>query len=437
MKRRGMCFTAVTVLVSMLLCGCKGSSDPDSLKIKETKKEKTVLTMFLPMDGTGQAVSTYRNAIADYNRTQEEVEIRVDGIPTADGFNEALERRLKEGGEGADLFVVNADSVKGLYEDGYFMDLSDLPVHDQLNENAKMQSKIGDIVYTIPLQMTAYGLYVNVGMLKEFGLEVPQNREEFLHCCQVLKDGGITPISLNRWYALTTYTMGAGLAPIYQAENKDEIIAGLNDGSVKIGDYMVEGFRLFQELVQKGYYGDNITAEETDKIRAGLQGIESFRNGENAFLASPLGTEKGIDDAGDGKMDFVQIGFPVLSDGSVSIPSAGARLCVNAKGKHSKEAYAAAEYLTTVKFQDLANSESGYPSAAVGDKKDEIDERCMSLYEKSIEQGQVPIEDMSLHFTYWDTIRELCLKVIDGMTPEEAAEEYNQIQAAQIEENSP
>ncbi len=61
----------------------------------------------------------------------------------------------------------------------------------------------------------------------------------------------------------------------------------------------------------------------------------------------------------------------------------------------------------------------------------------MSLYEKSIEQGQVPIEDMSLHFTYWDTIRELCLKVIDGMTPEEAAEEYNQIQAAQIEENGP
>lgn len=53
MKRRGMCFTAVTVLVSMLLGGCKGSSDPDSLKIKETKKEKTVLTMFLPMDGTG------------------------------------------------------------------------------------------------------------------------------------------------------------------------------------------------------------------------------------------------------------------------------------------------------------------------------------------------------------------------------------------------
>ena len=42
---------------------------------------------------------------------------------------------------------------------------------------------------------------------------------------------------------------------------------------------------------------------------------------------------------------------------------------------------------------------------------------------------------MSLSFTYWDTIRELCLKVIDGMTPEEAAEEYNQIQAAQIEEN--
>lgn len=435
MKRRGMRIAALTVFMAMLLGGCKGSSDPDSLKIKETKKEKTVLTMFLPIDGTGQAVSTYRNAISDYNKAQEEVEIRVDGIATGDGFNEALERRLEEGGEGADLFVVNADRVKDLYAEGYFMDLGSLPVYDQLSESAKMQSKVGDIVYTVPLQMTAYGLYVNVGRLKEFDLEVPKNREEFLHCCQVLKEGGITPIGLNRWYALTTYTMGVGLAPIYQAENKEEILAGLNDGSVKIGDYMVEGFRFFQELVQKGYYGDNITAEETDKIKAGAEGIEKFRNGENVFLASPLGSEKYIDDVDNGEIEFVQTGFPVLSDGSVCIPAAGARLCVNAKGKHAKEAYEAAEYLTTMKFQELARSDSGYPSAITGDKKKEIDERCSDLYEKSLEAGQIPIEDMSLSFTYWDTIRELCLKVIDGMTPEEAAEEYNQIQAAQIEEN--
>ena len=68
MKRRGMRIAALTVFMAMLLGGCKGSSDPDSLKIKETKKEKTVLTMFLPIDGTGQAVSTYQIIIKHRKR---------------------------------------------------------------------------------------------------------------------------------------------------------------------------------------------------------------------------------------------------------------------------------------------------------------------------------------------------------------------------------
>ena len=48
------------------------------------------------------------------------------------------------------------------------------------------------------------------------------------------------------------------------------------------------------------------------------------------------------------------------------------------------------------------------------------------------QKGQIPIEDMDLHFTYWDTVRTLCLEMIDGMSAEEAAEKYNAIQLEQI-----
>ena len=47
-------------------------------------------------------------------------------------------------------------------------------------------------------------------------------------------------------------------------------------------------------------------------------------------------------------------------------------------------------------------------------------------------EGQIPIEDMNLHFTYWDTTRTLCLEMIDGLSAQEAAEKYNAIQLEQI-----
>ena len=56
-----------------------------------------------------------------------------------------------------------------------------------------------------------------------------------------------------------------------------------------------------------------------------------------------------------------------------------------------------------------------------------------ALKDLASQEGQIPIEDMNLHFTYWDTIRILCLEMVDGMSAEEAAEEYNRIQMEQIE----
>lgn len=49
------------------------------------------------------------------------------------------------------------------------------------------------------------------------------------------------------------------------------------------------------------------------------------------------------------------------------------------------------------------------------------------------QKGQIPIEDMNMHFAYWNTVRTLCLEMIDGMSAVEAAEKYNAIQKEQIE----
>ena len=229
---------------------------------------------------------------------------------------------------------------------------------------------------------------------------------------------------------MTVFAMARGLYPIYQAENTDEIIAGLNDGSIKISEYMLEGFRFFKELVDKGYYGDNLTVEGVDAIRANTTDWEGFRDGKVAFVVFPAGKEEDIErEVPD--MDFIQQGIPALPDGTISLPSIGTRICVNARGAHVPESLEVLEYLTTHKKNELNNGASSILPVFEHEEFD-LDPRLQALYDDACSPGQIPIEDMSLCFDYWGTTRTLCLEMIGGATPEEAAASYDRIQLEAI-----
>lgn len=107
----------------------------------------------------------YRKLIDEYNSSHKGVHVIFEGIATADGFNQYLEERL-DSGKGDDIFIVNEDRVKSLYSKGYFCDLSGLAGVQMLNKAAKAQAVIGDITYCIPVNMSAYALFVNLDVLK-------------------------------------------------------------------------------------------------------------------------------------------------------------------------------------------------------------------------------------------------------------------------------
>lgn len=435
MMKKICCMLLTLSLLGTLLTGCGGRQDPNELQVVSEEQGKVVINLFTSIEATLTVSSSlYRDLIADYNAESDAIEIRVSGLSTAEGYNEALVNRL-EAEKDVDLFVVNADTVKEINAKGYFYDLSEQPVFQELNDSARQQAMIDGTAYCLPTKMTAYGMYVNVGLLQKYGLEPPQNAEEFLHCCQVLKENGITPIGINRWYAMTVFTMARGLYPIYQAENKDEIIAGLNDGSIKISEYMLEGFRFFKELVDKGYYGDGLTVEYVDGIKANTTDWEDFRDEKAAFVVFPAGKEVDIEKYTP-DMDYIQQGIPALPDGTVSLPSISTRICVNAKGAHVEESLEVLEYLTTHKREELNRGTTGIMSVF----KNEVTEpnpRLQPLYDDTCLPGQIPIEDMSLCFDYWGTTRTLCLDIIGGATPEEAAAEYDRIQLEAVAANTP
>ena len=82
------------------------------------------------------------------------------------------------------------------------------------------------------------------------------------------------------------------------------------------------------------------------------------------------------------------------------------------------------------------SEEKGFLSV-FDEQKIDVKPEIKALYEDAVSPGQIPIEDMSLCFDYWGTTRTLCLDIIGGMTPEEAAEEYNRIQTEKVRVNVP
>lgn len=410
------------------LCGCTTRGE----MCVEQENDPIVLSFFMPMgEQKNEGSNVFLKLIDQYNASHDDVQIQVEGLSIKDGYNEVLEKRLASG-QGDDLFAINADSVKSFAASGYLCDLADLPACSRLYPAAREQAEIDGLVYTIPLTMAAYGMYVNTDLLEKYGLAPPDDYPSWMHCCQVLKENGVTPFAVNRWYAMTVPVMARGLYKLYQSDRCGELAEGLNDGSIPIGDYMLEGFQMFETFLEQGYYGDDLTREGVDSIPACTTDLQAFQEQTVAFAFFSTGVEKYFDDEGEG-MPYQARGVPALPDGAVCLPSIADRLCVNANSNHLKEALEVAEYMSDATAAELLTDGGGALPSREGQEGMPMGaEHMQKLLPLVNREGQIPIEDMNLHFTYWDTTRTLCLEMIDGLSAEEAAEKYNAIQLEQI-----
>ena len=433
-KRSYNIFFAVLVLCIWSLSGCHhspGSGNEVNIAEPMSKSQLSqgkTLTFFAPVEGKSSGAVSYRRLIDRYNKSHE-VHVVFEGIATADGYNEYLEERLKTG-KGDDIFIVNEDSVKTLAHNGHFYDLSSLEAFEKLNDSAREEAVIGDTVYCIPMNMTAYALFVNMDVLAGYGLEAPDNLEEFKSCCTEIKALGGTPISLSRWHATAVPTIAGGLYKLYGAPDFQNQLELLNSGEALIGDYMVEGFKAFQTAVENGWYGDGVDGDIADALRAGEQDISDFVSGRTAFYFGPLEYIPLVEEANP-QPDYHVQGIPVPG-GTALLTTAVSRLCVNPHSENLDEAMEFVSYLSSEYYKE--SMKNGTIILPVYKSSDFTlsNEKMRPAYETYESGIRIPAEDMHLKFGSWDVVRELCLEMFTGLTAEEAAEEYNKIQLEQI-----
>lgn len=433
-KRSYNLFFSALVLCIGSLSGChRFPGSGNEVNIVEPKAQRDLpqgktLTFFAPVEGKSSGAVSYRRLIDKYNKSHD-VHVVFEGIATADGYNEYLEERLRTG-KGDDIFIVNEDSVKTLAHNGYFQDLSSLEAFQKLNDSAREEAVIGDTVYCIPMNMTAYALFVNMDVLERYGLEAPDNLEEFKVCCTEIKALGGTPISLSRWHATAVPTIANGLYKLYDGPDIQKHLELLNSGEEQIGDYMVEGFEAFQTSVENGWYGEGVDGDAADALRAGEKDISDFTSGVTAFYFGPLEYIPLVEEANPPPDYHVQ-GIPVPG-GTALLITVVSRLCVNPDSDNLDEAMEFVSYLSSEYYKE--SMENGTIILPVYKSSDFTlsNEKMRPAYDTYVSGIRIPAEDMHLKFGSWDVVRELCLEMFNGRTAVEAAEEYNKIQLEQI-----
>ena len=112
-------------------------------------------------------------------------------------YRELLLKRLASG-NADDLYTIHAEDVLEFDEKGYIYDMSSLEFTGNLSHDALSQSTYNGKVFSIPLSYTGFGFIWNVDMLKQYGLKLPENLDEFLDVCETLKENGIFPMEQTR-----------------------------------------------------------------------------------------------------------------------------------------------------------------------------------------------------------------------------------------------
>lgn len=342
-----------------------------------------------------------------------------------ESYRELLEKRL-ESSAPDDLYIISAEDVLDFEKKGYWLDLSGMDFVDNLSEAALYQSTYNGKIFSIPLSFIGFGFAWNLDLLKERGLSVPQNLEEFLYTCEKLKGEGVLPYGANKGFALTVPAMCTGLSSLYGSENQGERIAALNSGEDSISGYLREGFAFLSMMIEKGYMDPEQALASTPRE----DDVQMFLAQECAFICIGLGDLNNLDKK---TFQMETTGLPLLPEGCIAVYGANSRLCVNPNSRHLDTALEFIEMVGTPEAlaesaaldKAISSAKGGMASQLPGEEK---------LAELLRQPGQIPNQDFALHFNTWESIRDVCRELCGGKSVEQACDLLDEKQRAELQE---
>lgn len=421
---------AVILMVCMAIGLATGCGRKDKAYIieqsRETVKEELVFYSSTAKGNEvreGGIMHSMQMAIDEFERTHPDIRISYKSYTPMNSqeksYDDVVRDRVRNK-MGDDLYIMNPDVAYEMYREGYLEDLSDLKAVQNLTKEALNQCTVDGKVISVPMTMLCYGLFVNRDLLDKYGLELPQTKQEFLHCCEVLKENGIMPMAANRWW-METFVLSQGLASLYIEDGREEKIAALNSGETPISQYMRPGFEFLQEMIDRGYFDVDFAknAEAGDEK-------EQFMNQETAFVVH---YDTAIQDQIYGTHQFKMafIGFPTDEYGQVNLFNAAQRICINNKTTNLEMAKEFADQMVSKEVTaDLLKNSGGFPPRK--DVDFEQPEILATAYENVKAGRSMPGTNPEIDLEQWGTTCAMVQELYKGRSIDEIMVEFDEQQ---------
>ena len=337
------CLAALAVLT---LASCGGQEDPKNLLPQNTEEDR-IINLFSPMEKTDPGGENVARTASDLTVAMAEEALGVTMVYrtyTAEDYQDKTYDQVcldRVRNNMDDLYLLNPDTILALGEEGLLMDLSGLDSAKNLRDIVLTANTVDGKLVSIPQEVVAYGLFVNVDLFRQYGLELPETPEEFLECCRVFQENGIeTPVGANRWW-LETFVFAQAYAGLYNGGNAQAEIAALNSGEARYSDYMRPGFEFLQTLIDRGYIDPEKAA-----VSEAIEGEgPDFLAGKTPIVMAYWGAAN--TETAYGKTDFEMqaIGFP-SSRGQMPVVSMTG-LSVGVDAEHREDAAKALDIMVS------------------------------------------------------------------------------------------
>lgn len=320
-----------------------------------------------------------------------------------------------------DIYLLNPDTLLALGAEGKLMDLSGLECAENLRDIIRVANTVDGKLVAIPQEVVAYGLFVNVDMFRQYGLELPKTPEEFLECCRVFKENGIeTPIGANRWW-LENFVFAISYADLYNGGNTEAEIEALNSGEAKYSDYMRPGFEFLKKLIDLGYI-DKEKAIVSEAIEA--EGPD-FLAGKTPIVMAYWGAAN--TETAYGKTDFEMqvIGFPSSRGQMPVMPMTGFGIGVEAE--HAEDAMRVLDVMLSDEALKVYSETNRVISPSKNIKVDCVP--ALSPLNNRIEEGVYVLgSNAGMKVEQWGNTCQIVRKLLGGAIVDECMEAFDKLQ---------